>query len=225
MGSGAGNFLKVLLKNFDVLAGPVISLVYPLYASIRAIESKSPIDDQQWLTYWVLYSLITLFELTFARVLEWIPIWPYAKLIATCWLVLPYFSGAAYVYEHYVRPFYVNPQTINIWLTNQERVAVIIQCMMRLIEYNHVVSLSFVDKWMHVHVTMLLIFYFSFSVVIFYSFFFIPLLSFYIPVTSFGLVIYVLYNGYDTHVQQQKLVDFFLVILYPPTKPHHCWIF
>ncbi|KAI4336011.1 hypothetical protein L6164_014590 [Bauhinia variegata] len=115
MGSGAGNFLKVILRNFDVLAGPVVSLVYPLYASIKAIESKSPVDDQQWLTYWVLHSLITLFELTFYKVLEWIPIWPYAKLILTCWLVLPYFSGAAYVYEHYVRPFFLNPQTVNIW--------------------------------------------------------------------------------------------------------------
>ncbi|KAK4747294.1 hypothetical protein SAY87_026331 [Trapa incisa] len=45
-----------------------------------------------------------------------IPIWPYAKLLLTCWLVIPYFSGAAYVYEHFVRPIYVNPQdTINIW--------------------------------------------------------------------------------------------------------------
>lgn len=115
MGSGAGSFLKVVLKNFDVLAGPVISLVYPLYASVRAIETKSPIDDQQWLTYWVLYSLLTLFELTFNKLLEWVPIWPYAKLILTCWLVIPYFSGAAYVYEHFVRPVFVNPQTINIW--------------------------------------------------------------------------------------------------------------
>ncbi|KAF2315971.1 hypothetical protein P3X46_023276 [Hevea brasiliensis] len=116
MGSGAGSFLKVLLKNFDVLAGPVVSLVYPLYASVRAIETKSPVDDQQWLTYWVLYSMITLFELTFAKVIEWIPIWSYAKLILTCWLVIPYFSGAAYVYEHLVRPLFVNPQqTINIW--------------------------------------------------------------------------------------------------------------
>lgn len=41
------------------------------YASVRAIESKSPVDDQQWLTYWVLYSMITLFELTFAKLLEW----------------------------------------------------------------------------------------------------------------------------------------------------------
>ncbi|KAA8542416.1 hypothetical protein F0562_023448 [Nyssa sinensis] len=115
MGSGAGNFLKVVAKNIDVLAGPVVSLVYPLYASIRAIETKSPVDDQQWLTYWVLYSMITLFELTFAKLVEWIPFWSYVKLIVTCWLVIPYFSGAAYVYEHYVRPVYVNPQAVNIW--------------------------------------------------------------------------------------------------------------
>lgn len=41
------------------------------YASVKAIETKSSVDDQQWLTYWVLHSLITLFELTFAKVIEW----------------------------------------------------------------------------------------------------------------------------------------------------------
>ncbi|KAG2281761.1 hypothetical protein Bca52824_052981 [Brassica carinata] len=115
MGSGVGSFLKVLLRNFDVLAGPVVSLVYPLHASVRAIETQSHADDKQWLTYWVLYSLLTLFELTFAKLIEWVPIWSYAKLILTCWLVIPYFSGAAYVYEHFVRPVFVNPQSINIW--------------------------------------------------------------------------------------------------------------
>ncbi|XP_022921802.1 HVA22-like protein a [Cucurbita moschata] len=115
MGSGAASFFKVVLKNFDVLAGPLVSLVYPLYASVRAIETKSHVDDQQWLTYWILYSMLTLFELTFTKVLEWIPIWPYAKLILSCWLVIPYFSGAAYVYEHFVRPLFINKQTVNIW--------------------------------------------------------------------------------------------------------------
>ncbi|XP_043706266.1 HVA22-like protein a [Telopea speciosissima] len=111
---GSQSFLKVVAKNFDVLAGPLVTLAYPLYASIRAIETKSRLDDQQWLTYWVLYSMITLFELTLAKVIEWLPFWSYAKLIVTCWLVLPYFNGAAYVYEHFVRPFFVNPQAVNI---------------------------------------------------------------------------------------------------------------
>uniref|UniRef100_A0A453R6A9 HVA22-like protein n=1 Tax=Aegilops tauschii subsp. strangulata TaxID=200361 RepID=A0A453R6A9_AEGTS len=50
--------------NFVPLCRPLVSLAYPLYASVRAIETKSQVDDQQWLTYWVLYSFITLFELT-----------------------------------------------------------------------------------------------------------------------------------------------------------------
>lgn len=120
-GSGVESFLKVVIKNFDVLAGPVVSLVYPLYASIRAIETKSPQDDKQWLTYWILYSMITLFELTFAKLIEWLPIWSYAKLILTCWLVIPYFNGAAYVYEYYVRPTFVTRETVNIWYVPRKK--------------------------------------------------------------------------------------------------------
>lgn len=33
----------------------------------------------------------------------------------TCWLVVPYFRGATYVYEHLLRPLFLNPQSINIW--------------------------------------------------------------------------------------------------------------
>lgn len=44
-----------------------------------------------------------------------IPLWPYAKLALTCWLVLPGLSGAAYVYEHYVRSFLLSPHSVNVW--------------------------------------------------------------------------------------------------------------
>ncbi|KAL9275970.1 HVA22-like protein [Drosera capensis] len=37
---------------------------------MRAIESPSTLDDQQWLTYWVLYSFITLFKLSFWSILQ-----------------------------------------------------------------------------------------------------------------------------------------------------------
>ncbi|KAF5176089.1 Hva22-like protein f [Thalictrum thalictroides] len=98
-------FIGAIARHFDALIGPGVMLLYPLYASIRAIESPSTLDDQQWLTYWVLYSLIALFELSCWKVLQWLPLWPYLKLVFCLWLVLPIFNGAAYIYENFVRKY------------------------------------------------------------------------------------------------------------------------
>ncbi|GAB2215177.1 hypothetical protein Droror1_Dr00019556 [Drosera rotundifolia] len=97
--------LAKVARHFDTLIGPAVMLLYPLYASMRAIESPSTLDDQQWLTYWVLYSFITLFELSFWSILQWLPFWPYLKLLVCTWLVLPIFNGAAYIYENIVRKY------------------------------------------------------------------------------------------------------------------------
>ncbi|XP_052178863.1 HVA22-like protein f [Diospyros lotus] len=106
--------LGAVARHVDALIGPGVMLLYPLYASMRAIESPSTLDDQQWLTYWILYSLITLFELTFWKILQWVPLWAYVKLLTCLWLVLPIFNGAAYIYENVVRKYvkvgsYVSP--------------------------------------------------------------------------------------------------------------------
>ncbi|KAJ0986446.1 hypothetical protein J5N97_004802 [Dioscorea zingiberensis] len=98
-------FLGTIARHLDTLIGPGVMLLYPLYASMRAIETPSPLDDQQWLTYWILYSLITLFELSCYKVLAWFPLWPYMKLVFCFWLVLPIFNGAAYIYENFVRRY------------------------------------------------------------------------------------------------------------------------
>uniref|UniRef100_A0A0E0M1W6 HVA22-like protein n=1 Tax=Oryza punctata TaxID=4537 RepID=A0A0E0M1W6_ORYPU len=59
------------------------------YASICAMESTSKVDDEQWLAYWILYSLITLMEMALHKVLYWIPLWYEAKVLFVSWLVLP----------------------------------------------------------------------------------------------------------------------------------------
>lgn len=77
--------------------------MYPLYASVVAIESPSKVDDEQWLAYWIIYSFLTLGEMILQPALEWIPIWYDLKLLLAAWLVLPQFKGAAYLYERFVR--------------------------------------------------------------------------------------------------------------------------
>ncbi|KAL3633078.1 HVA22-like protein e [Castilleja foliolosa] len=92
-----------LINALHSMAGPGVMLLYPLYASVVAIESTSKIDDEQWLAYWILYSFITLMEMLLLPVLEWIPIWYDLKLAFVAWLVLPQFRGAAFIYEKIVR--------------------------------------------------------------------------------------------------------------------------
>ncbi|XP_016712412.2 HVA22-like protein e isoform X2 [Gossypium hirsutum] len=83
-----------LLSNLHALAG---------YASVIAIETPGKEDDEQWLAYWILYSLLTLTEMVLQSVLEWIPIWYTVKLVFMAWMVLPQFRGAAFIYERFVR--------------------------------------------------------------------------------------------------------------------------
>nr|XP_023887006.1 HVA22-like protein a [Quercus suber] len=109
---------EVVKKNFfELLHGPVIGILYPVCASIIAIETGSRSKIRQWLSYWILHSMITLFELSFAKVLSWIFIWPYMKLILICWLVIPNFSilMGAYAYEQFVRPFFVKHRLVGVW--------------------------------------------------------------------------------------------------------------
>ncbi|PIA33833.1 hypothetical protein AQUCO_04000123v1 [Aquilegia coerulea] len=68
------------MSQLHALAGPLVMLMYPLYASVMAMESTSKVDDEQW-----------------------IPIWYDIKLAMVAWLVLPQFRGAAFVYEKFVR--------------------------------------------------------------------------------------------------------------------------
>ena len=40
----------------DQLVCNSIGFLYPMYVSIKALESRDDSDDTQWLTYWVVYA-------------------------------------------------------------------------------------------------------------------------------------------------------------------------
>ncbi|PON93689.1 TB2/DP1/HVA22-related protein [Trema orientale] len=101
---GLLGFLQFSLKYWlHDLAWPLLALVYPLCASVKAIEANSVSDTQKLNTYWVVFSLLLLLEHAL-KLLEWFPFWPYIRLITVCSLLMPYFDGAFYVYNHIICP-------------------------------------------------------------------------------------------------------------------------
>ncbi|KAL8116868.1 uncharacterized protein LOC141668672 [Apium graveolens] len=119
---GFVGFLDLVLKCFQLLAWPSFALGYPLCASIQAIETNSNFHMRKLVAYWILFSLISLFEYTFSKLLDWVPVWPYVKILAICWLVMPGFNGASIAYNNIVRPcLSMQPPQILVDMVNQKQ--------------------------------------------------------------------------------------------------------
>ncbi|KAJ2914865.1 hypothetical protein MD484_g5531, partial [Candolleomyces efflorescens] len=107
-----GLVLIVILHSFNSLAAPVSNLVgwgLPAYLSFKAIESPSPHDDVQWLTYWVVFGFFNFLESFALRlVLYYVP-WYFAfKSVFIVWLQLPAFRGAQSIYFSVLKPVLLN---------------------------------------------------------------------------------------------------------------------
>jgi hypothetical protein len=87
-GREASKFLsmgKALSKPVCVTAG----VCYPAYASFKALETPSPHDDKQWLTYWAVYGICTSAETISSRFLNWVPGYYLVKMLVLVWMMLP----------------------------------------------------------------------------------------------------------------------------------------
>lgn len=81
-----------------------LGIVYPTFKSFAAIETKTTReDDEQWLTYWVVYATLNLLERVMWPVLMWVPLYGLIKCSLLAWLVLPKFMGARLIYTAFVR--------------------------------------------------------------------------------------------------------------------------
>ncbi|KFD49324.1 hypothetical protein M514_09771 [Trichuris suis] len=85
----------------------IICFIYPAYMSIRAIESTDKKDDTQWLTYWTIFGLYSLFDFFADAVCRYYPFYWLSKCIFMMWLYLPIYRGAEKLYESHVHSFAV----------------------------------------------------------------------------------------------------------------------
>lgn len=90
------NFGGQILTNF---AGFII----PGYYSLEALFTAGKADDTQWLTYWVVFGFLTVFE-SLINAVYWFPFYYTFKLIFTLWLALPQTGGAQLIFRSFFQP-------------------------------------------------------------------------------------------------------------------------
>jgi len=105
-GSCVGLALILMFGSVGLLICNVIGFVYPTYASVKAIESREyPDDDKKWLTYWVVFSLLGVFEIFAGFLLSLIPLYAILKCALLVWLMAPGpKNGSLIVYHKLIRP-------------------------------------------------------------------------------------------------------------------------
>ncbi|KAK2383437.1 HVA22 protein [Trifolium repens] len=96
-------FLIIMTFKFlHHVAWPLLALVYPMCASVQAIETDSYEETKHLISYWILLSLIYLFEYAFMSLLPWFQLWMYIKILFIFWLTIPDFGRASYVYNNLI---------------------------------------------------------------------------------------------------------------------------
>ena len=53
----------VFMRQFEVNITTLVGTLFPIYWSVKAIESAETDDDKQWLTYWVVFSCLMITDL------------------------------------------------------------------------------------------------------------------------------------------------------------------
>lgn len=89
------------------LVTDLVGFLYPAYMSFKSMESSPkavPDDATQWLTYWVIFSSLSVTEGLFTFIVKLIPFYYGIKMGLIIWLYHPKTTGAEILYKQVVRP-------------------------------------------------------------------------------------------------------------------------
>ena len=102
-----GAILVASLITFILFGSTILTLaitvLYPAFKSIQALETDSSTDDKEWLTYWIIFGLFSLIDDFFGCILNFIPYFYWIKLAFFIYLLAPQTRGAQFLYNAFVK--------------------------------------------------------------------------------------------------------------------------
>ena len=104
--------LYVITGYFAAVSSDVISLLFPLYNTVRAIEGKKKDVQEAWLLYWVVYGVVTFVEYMAGRLLGLLPAYFMMRTVFLVWCMTPSNeNGSHVVYHQFISPFFLYHQS------------------------------------------------------------------------------------------------------------------
>lgn len=89
----------MIVYGLTELLCPVVSTLYPMYASVKAIDSGSREDHIQWIIFWAVQSICAMVTCAFPYYVE-------LKLLLSLWLVG--LGGSEYLFHAFLHPHFLH---------------------------------------------------------------------------------------------------------------------
>uniref|UniRef100_A0A8D2J6X6 Receptor expression-enhancing protein n=1 Tax=Varanus komodoensis TaxID=61221 RepID=A0A8D2J6X6_VARKO len=84
--------------------GLVFGMLYPAYASYKAVKTKNIREYVRWMMYWIVFALFMATETLTDIFISWFPFYYEIKMAFVMWLLAPYTRGASLLYRKFVHP-------------------------------------------------------------------------------------------------------------------------
>ncbi|KAJ7305326.1 hypothetical protein JRQ81_011246 [Phrynocephalus forsythii] len=82
----------------------LLGMLYPAYASYKAVKTKDVRAYVRWMMYWIVFALFMATEALAEPFLSWFPFYYEIKMAFVVWLLSPYTRGASLLYRNFVHP-------------------------------------------------------------------------------------------------------------------------
>lgn len=82
----------------------VFGMLYPAYASYKAVKTKNIREYVRWMMYWIVFALFMAVEAFSDIFISWFPFYYEIKMAFVLWLLSPHTKGASLLYRKFVHP-------------------------------------------------------------------------------------------------------------------------